>query len=39
MWEIEGRSTKKFAAELGIKESAVRHSVSRARASLRKVMS
>jgi len=39
MWEIEGRSTSEIAAELGIKESAVRHTVSRARASLRKVMS
>ena len=39
MWEMEGRSTKEIAAELGIKESAVRHTVSRARASLRRVMS
>ena len=39
MWEIEGRSTKEIAIELGIKESAVRHTVSRARASLRKVLS
>ncbi len=39
MWEMEGRSTVEIAAELGIKESAVRHTVSRARASLRKVMS
>jgi DNA-binding CsgD family transcriptional regulator len=39
MWEIEGRSTKEIAKELGIKESAVRHTVSRARASLRKVLS
>lgn len=39
MWEIEGRSTQEIAAELGIKESAVRHTVSRARASLRRVMS
>ena len=39
MWEMEGRSTAEIAAELGIKESAVRHTVSRARASLRKVMS
>ena len=39
MWEMEGRSTEEIAAELGIKESAVRHTVSRARASLRKVMS
>ena len=39
MWEMEGRSTEEIAAELGIKESAVRHTVSRARASLRRVMS
>jgi len=39
MWEIEGRSTAEIASELGIKESAVRHTVSRARASLRKVLS
>jgi RNA polymerase sigma factor (sigma-70 family) len=39
MWEMEGRSTKEIAAELGIKESAVRHTVSRARTSLRRVMS
>ena len=39
MWEMEGRSTEEIARELGIKESAVRHTVSRARASLRRVMS
>jgi RNA polymerase sigma factor (sigma-70 family) len=39
MWEVEGRSTKEIAKELGINESAVRHTVSRARASLRKVLS
>jgi len=39
MWEMEGRSTEEIAAELGIKESAVRHTVSRARASLRRVLS
>ncbi len=38
MWEIEGRSTKEIASELGIKESVVRHTVSRARASLRRVL-
>lgn len=38
MWEVEGRSTDEIAKELGIKESAVRHTVSRARASLRKVL-
>jgi hypothetical protein len=39
LWEVEGRSTAEIAKELGIKESAVRHTVSRARASLRKVLS
>jgi RNA polymerase sigma factor (sigma-70 family) len=39
MWEMEGRSTAEIAAELGIKDSAVRHTVSRARASLRRIMS
>ena len=39
MWEMEGRSTSEIAVELGIKESAVRHTVSRARASLRRVLS
>jgi RNA polymerase sigma factor (sigma-70 family) len=38
MWEMEGRSTAEIAAELGIKESSVRHTVSRARASLRRVL-
>ena len=36
MWEVEGRSTAEIAKELGIKESTVRHTVSRARASLRR---
>jgi RNA polymerase sigma factor (sigma-70 family) len=39
MWEMEGRSTSEIAAELGIKETAVRHTVARARASLRRVLS
>ena len=39
MWEMEGRSTQEIAKELGIRESAVRHTVSRARASLRRVLS
>jgi RNA polymerase sigma factor (sigma-70 family) len=39
MWEMEGRSTAEIASELGIRESAVRHTVSRARASLRRVLS
>ena len=38
MWEVEGRSTKEIAAELGIKESTVRYTVSRARLSLRRVL-
>jgi RNA polymerase sigma factor (sigma-70 family) len=39
MWEVEGRSSEEIAAELGIKASAVRHTVSRARTSLRRVLS
>jgi RNA polymerase sigma factor (sigma-70 family) len=39
MWEFEGRSKSEIATELGIKESAVRHTVSRARAGLRKILS
>lgn len=39
MWELEGRSAQEIANELGIKQSAVRHTVSRARSSLRKVLS
>lgn len=38
MWEVEGRSTSEIASELGVKESTVRHTVSRARASLRKIL-
>lgn len=38
MWEIEGRSSKEIANELGIRESSVRHTVSRARASLRRIL-
>ena len=38
MWEVEGRSSKEIAAELGIKESAVRHTISRGRASLRRIL-
>ena len=38
MWEIEGRSTEEIAAELGIKPSTVRHTVSRARLSLRRIL-
>ena len=39
MWEMEGRSTSEIAAELGVKESTVRHTVSRARTSLRRILS
>jgi hypothetical protein len=39
MWEMDGRSTAEIASELGIKESAVRHTVSRARTSLRTILS
>jgi len=39
MWEIEGRSTAEIARELGVKDSVVRHTLSRARANLRRVLS
>jgi len=39
MWEIEGRSSEEIASTLGIKKSAVRHTISRARSSLRRVLS
>ena len=39
MWEMEGRSAAEIARELGIKESSVRHTVSRARSSMRRVLS
>lgn len=39
MWELEGRSSKDIARELGIKESTVRHTVARARKSLRRILS
>lgn len=38
MWEVEGRSTSEIALELGIRERAVRHTVARARTSLRRVL-
>ena len=38
MWEVEGRSSSEIANELGIKKSSVRHTVSRARQSLRRVL-
>ena len=39
MWEFEGRSTTEIAKVLGIKETAVRHTLSRARAGLRRILS
>jgi RNA polymerase sigma factor (sigma-70 family) len=39
MWELEGRSTTEVARVLGIKESSVRHTLTRARASLRQILS
>lgn len=39
MWEVEGRSTSEIAKELGIKEATVRHTLSRARKSLRRILS
>lgn len=38
MWELEDREAKEIALELGIKLSAVRHTISRARTSLRRVL-
>jgi DNA-binding CsgD family transcriptional regulator len=38
MWEIDGRSSLEISRELGINESAVRHTVSRARSSLRRIL-
>lgn len=39
MWEIEGRRTEEIAKELGVKESSVRHTVSRARNSFKRILS
>jgi len=39
MWEMEGRSASEIASELGISEKNVRHTVSRARKSLRRILS
>lgn len=39
MWEIQERSTSEIARELGIKESSVRHTLTRARKSMRKILS
>lgn len=38
LWELEGRSAGEIARELGIKTSSVRHTVARARTSLRRVL-
>lgn len=39
MWEVEGRSAREIAVELGLKESSVRHTVARARSTLKKILS
>lgn len=39
MWEVEERSANEIANELGIRESSVRHTISRARSSLRRILS
>lgn len=39
MWEMQGRSSKEIARELGIKESSVKHTLARARKSLRNILS
>jgi len=39
LWEIEGMSASEIAHELGVKPSIVRHTISRARASLRRNLS
>lgn len=39
MWEVEGRSSSEIAVELGVNPRTVRHTVSRARSSLRRVLS
>ena len=38
MWEMEGRTTEEIASALNIIESAVRHTLSRARASMRRIL-
>ena len=38
MWEMEGRTTEEIASALNIKVSAVRHTLSRARASMRRIL-
>lgn len=39
MWEVDGRSTNEIALELGVSPRTVRHTVSRARSSLRRILS
>lgn len=39
MWEFEGRSASDIARELGVKESSVKHTLTRARAGLRRILS
>ena len=38
MWEFDGRSTREIAQTIGVKEKSVRHTISRARASLRRIL-
>jgi hypothetical protein len=38
MWEFDGRSTDEIAQTIGVKEKSVRHTISRARASLRRIL-
>lgn len=38
MWEIQGRSTKEIALELGINDKTVKHTLSRARKSLKNIL-
>lgn len=38
MWEFDGRSTNEIAQTIGVKEKSVRHTISRARASLRRIL-
>jgi RNA polymerase sigma factor (sigma-70 family) len=38
MWEFDGRSTEEIARTIGVKEKSVRHTISRARASLRRIL-
>jgi RNA polymerase sigma factor (sigma-70 family) len=38
MWEFDGRSTIEIAETIGVKEKSVRHTISRARASLRRIL-